>query len=57
MCNANYSVFLLRFSLYMYACHGVFMHLRKTITEHGRVFDSVTLDFIPLLKLSFLHMC
>ena len=55
MCNANYSVFLLRISLY--ACPGVFMRLRKTITKHGRVCDSVTLDFIPLWKLSFVHMC
>jgi hypothetical protein len=57
MCNANYSVFLLRISLYIYACPGVFMRLRKTITQHGRVCDSVTVDFIPLWKLSFLHMC
>jgi len=33
------------------------MQLRKAITQHGRVFDSVTLVFVSLWKLSFLHMC
>ena len=60
VCIANYRVFLLRISLYIYiyiyACPRVFMHLRKT-TQHGRVCDSVILDFITLWKLSFLHMC
>jgi len=35
----------------------LFRHLRKTITQHERVCDSVTVYFIPLWKLSFLHMC
>jgi len=42
-----------------YNMHGLvfFMQLRKTITQHGCVFDSVTVVFILLWKLSFLHMC
>ena len=42
--------------IYIY-CPGLFRHLRKTITQHERVCDCVTVDFIPLWKLSFLHMC
>ena len=49
--------FLLRISFYVYACPGVFMHLRKTIAQDGHVFDCVTLVSILLRKLSFLHMC
>jgi len=33
-----------------------FMQLRNNM-QHGCVFDSVTVLFIPLWKLSFLHMC
>jgi len=30
------------------------MHLRKTITQHGRVFDSVTLVFHSVVEVKFL---
>ena len=33
-----------------------FTHLRKTTMQHGCVFDSVSVLFIPLWKLSFLRM-
>jgi len=57
MCNVKYSVLLLWISLYIYARPGVFMNLRMTITQHGRVFDSVTIVLISLWKLSFLDVC
>ena len=43
--------------IYMYMHVLVcFMQLRNNM-QHGCVFDSVTVLFIPLWKLSFLHMC
>jgi len=52
MYDVNYSIFLLRISFYLYVFHAT----EKTV-QHGCVFDSVTVLFILLWKLSFLHMC
>ena len=46
MCNVNYSVFLLRISLYVYATE-------KDTTQHGRLIV-LTVVFISLWKLQFL---
>jgi hypothetical protein len=53
MCNANYSVFLLRISVYIYACLVCFMQLRKTQRSMGAC-DSVIVVLITLWKLKFL---
>jgi len=52
MCDVNYSIFLLQISVYIYVFHAT----EKT-AQHGCVFDSVTVNFNALRKLSFLHMC
>ena len=68
MCDVNYSVLLLRISfhilyiyiyiyIYIYARPGVCVVLLRKITQHWCVFDCVTVLFIPLWKLSFVHMC
>jgi len=62
MCNVNYSVLLLRISfyiyIYIYAWPGVFHAIEKdNNVAWVCVFDSVIVVFIPLWKLSFLHVC
>ena len=56
MCDVNYSVLLLRISFRIYTCPGVCHAIEKDNAEWGE-FHSVTELFIPLWKLSFLHMC
>ena len=55
-CVAASFIFLLRISFYLYACLVCFMQLRKAIKQHGLVFDSLTVVFIPFWKLRFLRM-
>ena len=63
MCNVNYSILLLRISfyiyiyIYIYAWPGVFHATEKdSNVAWACVFESVTVVFIPLLRLSFLHV-
>ena len=56
ICMHTYKHTTTRMYIYIH-CPGLFRHLRKTIKQHGRVCGSVTVDFIPLWILSFLHMC
>ena len=57
MCDVNYSVLCYGFGFIYVHVVACFMQLRKTTALYGCVFDSVTVLFISLWKLNFLHMC